>query len=46
MPISKKMAELHKGHMWFESAGKNKGTSFYILLPKEQGKQMQLKKAA
>ena len=46
MPISKKIVELHKGHMWFESNGKNKGTCFYILLPKEQEKQVQLKKAA
>ncbi len=46
MPLSKKMVELHHGKMWFESIGTNKGTCFYILLPKVQEKQDELKQAA
>ena len=46
MPISKKMVELHHGQMWFESKGRSRGTCFYILLPKAQGKKEELKQAA
>jgi len=31
--ISKKFIDLHKGKIWAESEGKNKGTTFYIELP-------------
>jgi signal transduction histidine kinase len=33
MYISKRFIELHKGKIWFESDGENKGTSFYFSLP-------------
>lgn len=33
MPLSKKLIELHGGNLWFESAGKNIGTTFYFTLP-------------
>lgn len=33
--ISKEIIELHGGEMWFESAGKNNGTTFYFKLPKK-----------
>ena len=33
MPLSKKFIELHGGRLWFESAGKGKGTYFYFSLP-------------
>jgi PAS domain S-box-containing protein len=32
--IAKKTAELHGGDIWMESAGRNKGSTFYISLPK------------
>ena len=31
--ISKKIVELHGGKMWFESEGRNKGSTFYFTLP-------------
>ncbi len=31
--ISKKIVELHDGKMWFESEGRNKGSTFYFSLP-------------
>ena len=31
--ISKKIVELHGGKMWFESEGRNKGSTFYFSLP-------------
>ncbi|MEJ2250773.1 MAG: ATP-binding protein [Candidatus Lokiarchaeota archaeon] len=31
--ISKQIVELHKGKIWAESKGLNKGTTFYITLP-------------
>ena len=46
MPLSKKMVELHHGKMWFESKGKNKGTCFYVLLPKSQESVKELQQAA
>lgn len=33
--ISKEIIELHGGEMWFESAGKNNGTTFYFKLPRK-----------
>jgi len=29
----KKIVELHDGKMWFESEGRNKGSTFYFSLP-------------
>jgi PAS domain S-box-containing protein len=34
LPICKRIVEKHKGEIWVESAGKGKGTTFYIKLPK------------
>ncbi len=31
--ISKEIIKLHSGEIWFESEGKNKGTTFYFKLP-------------
>lgn len=31
--IAKKFVEMHQGRIWVESAGKNKGSTFYIELP-------------
>lgn len=31
--IAKKFVEMHQGKIWVESAGKNKGSTFYIELP-------------
>ncbi len=31
--ISKRIVELHGGKIWLESEGKNKGSSFYFILP-------------
>ena len=31
--ISKKIVELHRGQIWAESKGRNKGSTFYITLP-------------
>ena len=36
MPLTKKLVELHGGRIWFESAGKDKGTTFYFTLPLKQ----------
>ncbi len=33
--ISKEIIKLHGGEMWFESAGKNNGTTFYFKLPRK-----------
>ncbi|MEK9156378.1 MAG: HAMP domain-containing sensor histidine kinase [Patescibacteria group bacterium] len=33
MYISKNLIELHKGKIWFESAGEGKGTTFFFTLP-------------
>lgn len=33
--ISKEILELHGGEIWFESAGKNNGTTFYFKLPRK-----------
>ncbi|MCQ9206715.1 MAG: ATP-binding protein [Omnitrophica bacterium] len=38
MPLAKKFVELHKGKMWFESGGKDKGAHFYFTLPLKGGK--------
>ncbi|MBD3341124.1 MAG: PAS domain S-box protein [Candidatus Lokiarchaeota archaeon] len=35
---SKKIVELHGGKIWMESAGRNKGSIFYFLLPKTKEK--------
>jgi len=37
LSIAKEIVEMHKGRIWFESK-ENKGTSFYIELPKRQEK--------
>ncbi|HXV18501.1 MAG TPA: ATP-binding protein, partial [Candidatus Omnitrophota bacterium] len=39
MPLSKRFVELHGGQMWFESAGKGKGTRFSFTLPVRAGKE-------
>jgi PAS domain S-box-containing protein len=31
--ITKKLIELHKGKIWFESEGRNKGTTFHFSIP-------------
>ncbi len=31
--ISKKIIELHRGKIWVESKGRDKGSSFYFSLP-------------
>ncbi|HCJ67734.1 MAG TPA: hypothetical protein DHV62_10585 [Elusimicrobia bacterium] len=31
--LTKKLVELHKGKIWFESEGKDKGTRFSFTLP-------------
>ena len=36
LSICKKIVERHKGEIWIDSAGKNKGTTFFIRLPKRQ----------
>ncbi len=33
--ISKEIIKVHGGEMWFESAGKNNGTTFYFKLPRK-----------
>lgn len=33
--LAKKYVELHNGRIWAESSGKNKGSTFYIELPKK-----------
>lgn len=37
LPIVKTLVEMHKGQVWFESE-QGKGTTFFVLLPIEQGK--------
>jgi PAS domain S-box-containing protein len=34
--ISKEIVDLHGGHIWVESAGRNKGSTFYIKLAKNR----------
>jgi signal transduction histidine kinase len=35
--VVKKMAEAHGGKVWFESAGENKGTTFFVTFPIPDG---------
>lgn len=42
LSISRKIAELHNGQLWFESAP-GEGTTFYVELPCEPGKQPAVK---
>lgn len=35
--VVKKIVEAHHGKIWFESAGKNKGTTFFVNLPLPEG---------
>ena len=34
--ISKEIVDLHEGHIWVESEGRNKGSTFFIKLPKNK----------
>ncbi len=35
LPICKRIVEKHRGKIWAESAGLNKGTTFYFTIPKQ-----------
>jgi len=37
--VAKKFVDIHQGHIWVESQGRNKGSTFYIELPIKQPKQ-------
>lgn len=45
MPLTKKLVNLHGGRMWFESEGKDKGTSFYITFPRHTQEDLGVKQA-
>jgi len=36
LSLCKKFIELHRGHIWFESEGEGKGSTFHVLLPVSQ----------
>jgi PAS domain S-box-containing protein len=37
LPICKRIVEVHGGHIWAESPGSGKGSTFYVTLPKAEG---------
>jgi len=38
--ISKEIVDLHGGHIWVESAGRNKGSTFHIKLSKTRNEEV------
>ena len=42
--IAKKFTEMHNGRIWVESAGKKKGSTFYIEIPIKYEQRIQLQK--